>query len=170
MTIWKRKSTVYRSSLSIDECIERLVAATDKESRFLPNVPNVSSTSTISGMINDREFRLRKLRFYANRMPEVVLYGTMYEDRTGTRIETHFGMPPWERIFWIVWFAMALTWLLAGLPGSTTVLILLAGGIGVILLGQLYTRDEKKYLQKFLEKTLKANRFNEGNIREREAP
>ncbi|NTU65117.1 MAG: hypothetical protein HGB05_17380 [Chloroflexi bacterium] len=169
MTIWKRKSTVYRSSLSIDECIERLVAATDKESRFLPNVPSVSSTSTVSGMIKDREFRLRKLRFYVNRMPEVVLYGTLHEDLTGTRIETHFGMPPWEWILLIVWFTVVLYLLLAR-HDSAIVFIFVAGGIGVILLGQLHSRDEKKYLQKFLEKTLKANRLNEGNVREREAP
>ncbi len=166
MTIWKRQSVIYRSSLSIGDCIERLVAATDKESRFLPNV---RGNSTVSGMIDDHKFRLRKRRFYADRMPEVVLYGTLHEDLIGTRIETHFGMPPWERIFWIVWSAVVLYLLLAR-HDSAIVFIFLAGGIGIILLAQLHNRDEKKYLQKFLEKTLKANRSNEGNVREREAP
>ncbi|HTP09435.1 MAG TPA: hypothetical protein VMP08_14370 [Anaerolineae bacterium] len=156
---------IYRSPLSIGECIERLAAAVDKESRFLPNAPSVRSTSTVSGMINDHKFRLRKPRFYADRMPEVVLYGTLYEDVTGTRIETHFGISPWDRIFWIVWFAVVLYLLLTG-RDSVIVFIFLAAGISVILLAQLHNHDEKKYLQKFLGKTLMVSEDNGGNTRE----
>jgi hypothetical protein len=160
MTIWRRKPTIYRSSLSIDECIERLTAAIDKESRFLPKVPSVSSTSTISGMINDHKFRLRKQRFYADRSPEVVLHGTLREDQTGTQIETHFDMPPWEKSFWIFWFVMAS---ICSLSSSFGYAFILVGGgafIALLFIGHFSTRNEKKFLQAFLEKTLNVHRVN----------
>jgi hypothetical protein len=45
----------------------------------------------------------------------------------------------------------------AGLP---ILAFMLLAGIGVILIGQLFGLSEKKYLQEFLERTLKVHQIN----------
>lgn len=160
MTIWRRRSMIYRSSLSIDECIEHLMAAMDKDSRFLPTV--IGSRPVI-GMVEDHKFRLRKRRFHSDRSPTQVLHGTLYEDQAGTRIETHFDLLPLEKGFWILWLAMIGTWSLDSSHDST--LLLIGGGAFIVMLlwSQFFDQNEKRYLQRFLVGTLTARRINKAN-------
>jgi hypothetical protein len=179
MAIFGRRLITLKSPLSVNQCAENLAMAINKESLFFANW---RGTQPVIGTIHEHKFRIRKRRTYQNSFAPL-FYGTLHDDMTGTLIEGHFSMHPVVKGFLIFWFAAVTYAIIGGIQGIAIVLtdlinfvsgkgiahsyaglpilaFMLLGGIGVILIGQLFGLSEKKYLQEFLERTLKAHQIN----------
>ena len=180
MAIFGRRLVTLKSPLSINQCAENLALAINKESLLFADW---RGKQPVIGAIHEHKFRIRKRRTYYTNSFAPFFYGTFHEDITGTLIEGYFSMHPVVKGFMIFWFAAVTYAIIGGIPGIAIVLtdlvnfvsgkgiahsyaglsilvFMILGGIGVILIGQLFGLSEKKYLQGFLEKTLKAHEIN----------
>ena len=92
---------IYRSLLSVNQCIKALTAAIDKDPFFFA----ILGSRPIVGVVRDHKFRIRKrpaLYYYYNLFAPI-FYGTFREELTGTLIEGHFSIHPVAIGFLILW-------------------------------------------------------------------
>jgi hypothetical protein len=118
--------------------------------------------------IEGSQFVLWKRRYYRNDFAPY-FFGTFSPDNRGTRVEGHFDMNRWAKIFMKIWIAFAILFslpvafaMLSGpIQGNAWVGILVPIGFilfGIFLpkFGPWMGKGEERFMTEFLETTLAA--------------
>lgn len=158
-------------------CSERLSKAIDHE-RLISF--SFTGSHPVVGRVDGMSFRIRKRICYRNSF-QTFLTGSMQSHGAGTLILGKFGMHRFVRTFMSIWFGgvavlgsilfmVALFTIFSGSSshrsldwlGVVVPLLLFAGGIVIVRVGEYFARDEARFLTNFLREALQAN----GNPRE----
>ena len=164
----KAKQIVLHSSLAAEECLKRLEDSTDPGKRTLFSFSGYKGSKPLLITFDGNQFKLWKRRYYRNDFSPY-FYGAVSPDNQGTRIEGHFGMDRWVKIFMGIWLGFVA---LSVLPvmfaelsrpnrdnawaGVAIPLGLLAFGMLMPQFGRWLGRNEEKYIREFLQTTLSA--------------
>jgi hypothetical protein len=169
----KARIIVFQSSLSADECRQRLRSNTDEQQRTLFSLSGYQGTRPVLSLIQGEQFQLQKRRYYRNDFAPN-FYGTIRPWGNNARVEGYFGPPRWTMRFLWVWIGAAVLFtlpmgliFLRRLPndGSRAILLVLtllvplmviAFGLLLPRFGDWLGRNEKTFLLQFLETTLAA--------------
>jgi hypothetical protein len=164
----KTENIVLHSSLAPDECIRRIQASTDPGDRAIFSLSGYKGSKPLLVKLDGNRFVLWKRRYYRNDFAPY-LFGTLSQDNQGTRLEGHFDMNRWVKIFMKIWIAFAV---LTSLPvlfatlngpvrenawvGVAVPIGLIAFGIILPKFGRWLGKNEEKFMTEFLETTLAA--------------
>jgi hypothetical protein len=164
----KPKEIVLRSSLATEECIRRIQDATDPGQRTLFSLSGYKGSKLLLVKFKGNQFKVWKRRYYRNDFSPY-FYGNLSSEGQGTRIEGHFDMDRWVKIFMRIWLGLLIVpsaavfistlnrpnrdnaWIGVAIP-----LGLAAFGIILPNFGRWLGRNEEKYIKEFLETTLLA--------------
>ena len=152
------------SPLSREACAARLDDAVDTGWTGFGSKPAI-------GRVDQTSFRIRK------RLPAAVhnsfqsyLTGRMEDSGSATRVRCQFGMHPFVRVFMAIWFAMLFAfgagWIVMashsnGAGGFTVVgaiipIMMAVFGVGLVIFGRFFARNEQRFLLDFLAQTIDA--------------
>lgn len=164
----KTEPIVLQSSLGIDECLKRIQDSADPGKRTLFSLSGYAGSKPLLVRFEGNQFKLWKRRYYRNDFSPY-FYGSVSPDNHGTRIEGHFDMDRWVKIFMGIWLGFVA---LSVLPvaavslshpdrenawvGVAIPLGLLAFGFVMPKFGRWLGRNEEKYIREFLQTTLLA--------------
>jgi hypothetical protein len=168
----KARTIVLQSTLSPDQCRERLRANTDVQQRTLFSFSGYKGKNPVLCRIEGEKFQLQKRRYYRNDFAPN-FYGTLQPWGNSARIEGYFGPPRWTIIFLRIWLGATLLFtlpvafislqrLFGGSPQSGDLVGLLFPflfvGFGLLAprFGDWLGRNEKAFLLQFMETTLAA--------------
>ncbi len=165
---------VLQSTLSVDQCLERLRSNTDEQRRTLFSFSGYRGKNPVLSRIQGDKIQLQKRRYYRNDFAPN-FYGSIQPWGSAARIAGYFGPPRWTVIFLRVWlgaamlFTLPVAWvslrrmLNGGFDPSVTMgvgmpLFFLAFAFLLPRFGDWLGRNEKTFLLEFLETTLAAKR------------
>jgi hypothetical protein len=164
----KSKTIMLRTSLSVEDCLRRLVSGTDIAKRTIFSLSGYKGSNPVLATFDGNRFRLRKRRYYRNDFAPI-FFGTLSAEGQGTQVEGHFDMDPWVKIFMGVWLGFVI---LMGIPilistlsgnieGDARVGLIVPPAMilfGLLLpkFGRLIGRGEENFLREFLKNTLAA--------------
>ncbi len=168
----KARTIVLQSTLSADQCRERLRTNTDEQRRTLFSLSGYKGKSPVLCRIEGETFQLQKRRFYRNDFAPN-FYGSIQPWGSSARIEGYFGPPRWAVIFLRIWlgaavlFTVPVAWvsvqrMLGGnrqagdLIALAFPLVFVAFGVLMPRFGDWLGRNEKTFLVEFMETTLAA--------------
>jgi hypothetical protein len=168
----KPRTIVLHSTLSADQCRERLRANTDEQRRTLSSLSGYRGRNPVLCQIDGERFRLQKRRYYRNDFAPN-FYGGIQPWGSSARIEGYFGPPRWAVIFLRIWlgaavlFTLPVAWvcvrrLLSGgsqdgdYVGLLVPLLFVAFGTLMPRFGDWLGRNEKTFLLQFMQTTLAA--------------
>jgi hypothetical protein len=164
----KPEIIILRSDLAPDECMRRIEASTEPGSRTIFSLSGYKGSKPLLVKFEGNQFALWKRRYYRNDFAPY-FFGTLSPDNQGTRLEGHFDMNRWTKIFMRIWIAFALLFsvpvlfamLSRPIQGNAWVGILFPIGFilfGIFLpkFGRWLGRSEEKFMVEFLEATLAA--------------
>jgi len=164
----KAEEIVVQSSLGTDECLKRIQDSTDPGKRTLFSLSGYAGSKPLLVKFEGDRFKLWKRRYYRNDFSPY-FYGSFSPDNQGTRIEGHFDMDRWVKIFMRIWLgfiavtALPVAFVSLNHPnrgnawvGIAIPLGLLAFGILLPKFGSRLGRNEEKYIREFLQTTLLA--------------
>lgn len=163
-----------QSTLSADQCLERLRSNTDEQRRTLFSLSGYRGKNPVLSRIQGNKIQLQKRRYYRNDFAPN-FYGSIQSWGSAARIEGYFGPPRWSVIFLRGWLGAAMLFTLPvalvslrQMPkGSFDASLALGVGMPLVFLlfafalprfGDWLGRNEKKFLLEFLETTLAAKR------------
>jgi len=170
----KATSMRFTTPYSVEECIRRIEAASERDRPFLSDLR--WSSGVLARVSSDR-FRLRYRRFLVRNSFAPILDGRIESTSTGSLVHAHFR---WHRAvlgFAIVWFSgivgiggvmfvVSAGALVRGenRVGETNVLLgllfpvgLLAFGITLVRFGQFLGRTDRREILSFIQRELKAS-------------
>ncbi len=155
-----------RTDLSPDECLRRLREAADPPQFAAFSRSGYKGSKPVIAKLNGAKIKLWKRRYYKNSFAPF-FFGALVPDGAGTRIEGHFGMDPFVKIFLAFWLgavflggAAALTARFSqGIPNGNVAAIvipfaMILFGLALPKFGQWLGRNEKNNLLEFLQTTL----------------
>jgi hypothetical protein len=164
----KPKEIVLQTNLAVEDCIHRIQESTDSGERTLFSLSGYKGSKPLLVKFDGNQFKLWKRRYYRNDFSPY-FYGTLSAENQGTRIQGHFDINRWTKIFMRIWLAgvvlFTLPVLLATLRqtahgdawvGVAVPIGLIAFGILMPNFGRWLGRNEEKYIKDFLETTLLA--------------
>ena len=102
-----RKTFVFHSPLSPVEVAEALRQAVDVEQRALFSLSGFQGDRPLIGKVDFDSFRIQKRKFYRNDFARH-FYAQFGPEPDGTRIEGHFAMAIWVKLFRLVWISFAI--------------------------------------------------------------
>jgi len=155
-----------RTDLSPDECLRRLREAADPP-QFGPfSLSGYKGSKPVIAKLTGTKIKLWKRRYYKNSFAPF-FFGALVPQGAGTRIEGHFGMDPFVKVFLAFWlgavFLGAVAALTArfsqGIPSGDLAAIvipfaMILFGLALPRFGQWLGRSEKKDLLEFLQTAL----------------
>jgi hypothetical protein len=157
-----------RTDLNPQECLRRLQEASDPGKRTLFSLSGYKGSKPVLAKIEGSEIKLWKRRYYRNDFAPY-FFGALSTADRGTRIEGHFDMDRWVRIFMTIWLTFAIIGgaaaLIATVPhpihgdawiGVIVPLGLVLFGIFLPKFGRWIGKGEEAFLKEFLEQTLSA--------------
>jgi len=134
-----------QTSLSLDECHNRLVRAVDAE-KLSFSLSGYAGTKPILGKIRGDTFRLQKRISYRNDC-RPFFYGRFVPTEGGSLIEGEFRMHPcakWFMVFWFSFLALLLVVALGNLATGQAALRettgFIAGVLGMMVFGVLLVK------------------------------
>ena len=164
----KPEKLVLHTDLALDECIRRIEASTDPGNRTIFSLSGYKGSKPLLVKFNANQFVLWKRRYYRNDFAPY-LFGTVLPDDKGSRLEGHFDMNLWVKIFMRIWIAFAVVFIVpiffATLTQSTrgNAWVGVIVPIGFVIFGLLLPkfgrwmgRGEEKLMREFLQNTLAA--------------
>ncbi len=168
------RTIVLQSTLSPEQCRERLRSNTDERRRTLFSLSRYKGKNPVISSIDGDTIQLQKRRYYRNDFAPN-FYGTIRPWGNTARIEGYFGPPRWTVMFMRIWlgaamlFTLPVAWvslqrLLDGhfeggiYIGVAFPFFFLAFGLLMPRFGDWLGRNEKIFLLEFLETTLAAKR------------
>lgn len=98
---------VFRSALAPDSVADTLRRSIDEERRTLFSLSGYQGSLPVLGEVNGTTFRLQKRRYWRNDFAPN-LYGKILAEAGGSRIEAHFDLSRWVRIFMRFWLGGVL--------------------------------------------------------------
>lgn len=170
---WKLPPVDLHSSLDLNTAIQRLQDAVDTDRvRF---AIRKDSFKPVLGIFSGAEFRIRKrwAWFYDKQIGEY-FWGTIAQDRSGTRITGYYALAPSLRAAGFTWFALmssiatvGFAFLLRGFLQARFTGQLIGLAFGILLLTvlwpwllqrvwRIYARRHEDFLIRFLKGTLDA--------------
>jgi hypothetical protein len=168
------RTIVLHSSLSADQCLERLRINTDEQRRTLFSLSGYQGKNPVLSRIDGDNIQLQKRRYYRNDFAPN-FFGTIQPWGSSSRIAGYFGPPRWTVIFMRIWVGAAVLFtlpftfvclgkVLAANPepeyylGFLIPLVFVAFAMFLPRFGDWIGRNEKSFLLQFLETTLAAKR------------
>jgi len=169
-----KRMIVLQSSLSADQCLERLRINTDEQRRTLFSLSGYQGKNPVLSRIEGDSIRLQKRRYYRNDFAPN-FFGTIRVWGSSSRIAGYFGPPRWALIFMRIWVGAAVLFtlpiafvslgkILAGKPeagdyvGLFVPVVVVGFAMFLPRFGDWIGRNEKTFLLQFLETTLAAKR------------
>jgi hypothetical protein len=163
----KARIILMESTLSTEQCWQRLRTQTDEQRRALFALSGYAGERPVLSRIEGDQFQLQKRRYYRNDFAPN-FYGTIRAWGNTARVEGHFGPPRWVMRFWKIWLAAAVVFtlppiviVLQKLPRDIPRISMLAGllaplsliALGLLLprFGEWLGRNEKIFLLQFME-------------------
>lgn len=162
-----RKAIELISPMRRDEIVRRLKDVVDSEWIIF-------GSKTVVGHVGDKSLRLRWRINYRNSF-QTVLFGTLGDDGSGTRLHCRAGMHPFVTVFMALWLgavgigavsavAMMLQFSREGegaIPaaagfGVVVPFVMVAFGVALVWFGRWLAREERQRLIEFLERTVGA--------------
>lgn len=127
---------------------------------------SVDSDRPLYGRVTDRGFSLSVRIPYRNSF-QTVAVGRFHDEAGQTRVNVHFGMSKWAKLFMAVWLgfvSVAAVGMLIGVatgqaPMSAWILLpfgMIAFGIGIVGFGRWLARHEERKLRELLTGLLEA--------------
>jgi hypothetical protein len=170
----KPRTIVLQSTLSPEQCRERLRSNTDERRRTPFSLSGYRGKNPVISRIDGDTIQLQKRRYYRNDFAPN-FYGTIEPWGNTARIKGYFGPPRWAVISLRIWlgaavlFAIPIVWgslrqMLNGdwgqnvYVGVAVPFFLLAFGLLMPRFGDWLGRNEKTFMLEFLETTLAAKR------------
>src|SRR5579863_8857441 len=95
------------TDLNPQECLRRLQEASDPGKRTLFSLSGYKGSKPVLAKIEGSEIKLWKRRYYRNDFAPY-FFGTLSPAERSTRIEGHFDMDRWVRIFMTIWLGFAI--------------------------------------------------------------
>jgi hypothetical protein len=164
----KPENIVLHSALSPDECVRRIEASTDPAIWTIFSLSGYDGSKPLLVKFDGRKFKLWKRRYYRNDFAPY-FFGTLSPHNQGARLEGHFGVDRWVKIFTRTWIAFAVLFTLPiffatlnrTIRGNDWAGILIPIGFvlfGVFLpkFGRLMGRGEEQFMREYLQNTLAA--------------
>jgi hypothetical protein len=154
-----------RTDLSPDECLRRLHEAADPPQFAAFSLSGYKGSKSVIAKLTGTKIKLWKRRYHKNSFAPF-FFGALVPDGSGTRIEGHFGIDPFVKIFLAFWLGVFLGGVAAitarfsqGIPsGDLAAIVIPFGmilfGLAVPKLRQRLGRSEAKDLLEFLQTTL----------------
>ena len=106
----KPEKLVLHTDLAPDECIRRIEASTDPGNRTIFSLSGYKGSKPLLVKFNGNQFVLWKRRYYRNDFAPY-FFGTLSPDDKGSRLEGHFDMNRWVKIFMRIWIAFAVVFI-----------------------------------------------------------
>ena len=157
--------------------MEALRRSADQEEWALLSFSGYKGRLPVVGTFESSTFRLHRRRYMWRNDFAPNLYGEVFPDSGGTRIEVYFGLSPWTKIFMLLWLGMV------GVAGGTVWIAVVIQLIrshqpptdhdwvglivppamilwGILLpkLGRFLSSWDEEYLLKFVEQAAAAQR------------
>jgi len=164
----KTEIIALHSSLPSDECIRRIQESTDPGDRTIFSLSGYKGSRPLLLKFSGNQFTLWKRRYYRNDFAPY-FFGTLSPENQGTRLEGHFDMNRWVKIFMRIWIIFAIMFTLPvvfamlsrTIQGNAWAGILIPIGLvafGIFLpkFGRWMGKGEEKLMTEFLETTLAA--------------
>ncbi len=162
----KPNTVSLKTDLSPEECLRRLRQAADPSKFAVFSRSGYKGSKPVMAKLGGTKIKLWKRQRGRNSFARF-FWGAVVPDTDGSRIEGHFGMDPFVKLFMVFWLASILFGVFSALiamPSGANhgrgwaAVVVLAGLIvlGALLLkiGQWMTRSEENYLREFLQATL----------------
>jgi hypothetical protein len=170
----KPRTIVLQSTLSPEQCRERLRSNTDERRRTPFSLSGYKGKNPVISRIDGDTIQLQKRRYYRNDFAPN-FYGTIRPWGNTARIEGYFGPPRWAVMFMRIWlgaamlFTLPVAWvslqrLVGGhfewdvYMGLAFPFLFLAFGLLMPRFGDWLGRNEKTFMLEFMETTLVAKR------------
>jgi hypothetical protein len=163
----KTNTIVLRTDLSAEECLRRLGEATDPGKRTIFSLSGYKGSKPVLATFDGNRFKLWKRLYYKNDF-RPYFFGTFVPQDRGVRIEGHFDVDRWMKLFMWFWLAFVV---LSGLPvfiatmsqpirggwiGLVVPLGLILFGVFLPKFGRWIARGQETFLKEFVETTLAA--------------
>jgi hypothetical protein len=164
----KPEEIVLQTNLAPEECIRRIQESTDPGQRTLFSFSGYKGSKRLLLKFDGNQFVLWKRRYYRNDFSPY-FYGTLSPENQGTRIQGHFDISRWTKIFMRIWLGGVILFTLPVLiatlrqtshgdawVGVAVPIGLIAFGILMPNFGRWLGGNEEKYIKDFLATTLLA--------------
>jgi hypothetical protein len=168
-----KKRIVLHSGLAPTAAVDALRRCMDEEQRTLFSLSGYKGDKPVLGVVARSSFRLQKRRYWRNDFAPH-FYGQMMPEPGGTRIEGHFDLSEWVKVFMWVWlggvavlgipmFIVTLIKVLNGTQTESDLVGLIAPPAMIVFgfvlprIGQLLGKGEEAFILQHLQNVLYAH-------------
>ncbi len=165
---------VFRSALTPSAVADALRRSIDEQRRSLFSLSGYRGSLPVFGEVTENTFHLQRRRYWRNDFAPH-LYGQIEAEARGSRVNAHFDVSPWVRMFMRIWlvvvalisgpiFVLSLLDLLTGshhLTGDYVIGLIVPPAMilwGFLLprIGRFFGRGDERFLLDFVQQTLAA--------------
>lgn len=160
-----KKRFIFQTNLSVDQCLDRISTIADSARFTIFSLSSYVGSKPLLATIKGRDVTIWKRIYYRNDF-RPYFYGRVVPEPNGARLEGHFGMNRWAKIFMAVWIGIVVATTLpmliqffkdTGVRERTldlTPLYMLAFGFLLPKFGRWIGRGQERFIVEQLEKAL----------------